>query len=233
MPTQAKIDEVALLKEKLESAVSLVLADYRGLNANEMVELREGFTKEGLEYRVVKDTLARIAAAEAGLEGLSELLAGPVAIAFGYEDPAVAFKLSEACRKKYAPRYDLKGGLFEGVLVSESEVAKYATLPSREEILARLAMTLAGPMRALAMMLQAKIRELAIVLGEVAKAREGEPEPEPQAEADADAPTPDAETEPETQGDEAPPESADEDPEEQPDEGSQEAPETEEQEEEE
>jgi len=62
MATQAKIDEVARLKEKFESAVSLVLADYRGVNANEMVELREKFSKEGLEFRVVKDTLARIAA---------------------------------------------------------------------------------------------------------------------------------------------------------------------------
>jgi len=67
MPTQAKIDEVARLKEKFESAVSLVLADFRGVNANEMVELREKFTKEGLEYRVVKDTLSRIAAEQAGI----------------------------------------------------------------------------------------------------------------------------------------------------------------------
>jgi len=222
MPTQAKIDEVALLKEKLESAVSLVLADYRGLNANEMVELREGFTKQGLEYRVVKDTLARIAANEAGVEGLAELLAGPIGIAFAYDDPAAAFKLSEACRKKYAPRYDLKGGIFEGVLVAEAEVAKYATLPSREELLAKLAMMLASPMRALAMMLQAKIRELAVVLGEVAKTREADPESQAEPQAQDGAP---AEPEAEAQQDEAPSESAVQNPEEQPDEESQEPPE--------
>jgi len=172
MPTQAKIDEVARLKEKLESAISLVLADYRGLTANEMVELREKFTKQGLEYRVVKDTLARLAASEAGIEGLADLFAGPIGIAFGYEDPAVAFKLSEECRKTYAPRYALKGGVFEGALVVESEVARYATLPSREELLARLAMALSSPMRAMAFMLQAKIRELACVINEVRKQRE-------------------------------------------------------------
>ncbi|MCK5245617.1 50S ribosomal protein L10, partial [Candidatus Bipolaricaulota bacterium] len=93
MPTQAKIDEVARLKEKFESAASLVLADYRGLTANEMVELREKFTKEGLEYRVVKDTLARIAANDAGIEGLAELFDGPISVALAYEDPAIAFKL--------------------------------------------------------------------------------------------------------------------------------------------
>jgi len=184
MPTQIKIDEVALLKEKLERAVSLVLADYRGLTANEMVELREKFTKEGLEYRVVKDTLARIAANEAGIEGLAELLAGPISIAFGYEDPAVPFKLSDQCRKTYAPRYDLKGGVFEGVLVSEAEVVRYAKLPSREELLAKLAMLLSSPMRALAFMLQAKIRELAVLLAEVAKVREQEPAAQAPEEAE-------------------------------------------------
>ncbi len=191
MPTQTKIDEVALLKEKLESAVSLVLADYRGLSATEMVELRERFTKEGLEYRVVKDTLARIAASEAGIEGLAEMFAGPISIAFGYEDPAAAFKLSDQCRKTYAPRYELKGGLFEGALVQEGEVIRYATLPSREEMLAKMAMLLSSPMRALAFMLQAKIRELAILLAEVAKKREEEP-PAEQAE-------PEAQVEPDTQ----------------------------------
>jgi len=172
MPTQAKIDEVARLKERFEKAVSVVLADYRGLKANEMVELREKFTKEGLEYRVVKDTLAKIAANEAGIDGLADLLEGPIGVVFGYEDPAVAFKLSDECRKTYTPNYELKGGVFEGVLVTQDEVKRYAALPSREELLAKLVMLLQSPMRGLAFMLQAKIRELAIVLSEVRKQRE-------------------------------------------------------------
>jgi large subunit ribosomal protein L10 len=176
MPTQAKIDEVARLKEKFESAVSLVLADYRGVDANEMVELREKFTKQGLEYRVVKDTLARIAASEAGIEGLADLFDGPISIALAYEDPAVAFKLSDECRKKYAPHYTLKGGVFEGTVVPQDQVAKYATLPSREQLLTTLAYLLASPMRMMAFMLQAKIRELAIVLNEVRKQREDQKE---------------------------------------------------------
>ncbi len=176
MPTQAKIDEVARLKEKFESAVSLVLADYRGLTANEMVELREKFTKEGLEYRVVKDTLARIAANDAGIEGLAELFDGPISVVLAYEDPAIAFKLSDECRKTYSPNYALKGGLFEGVVVLEEEVAKYAALPSREQLLAKMAYLLTSPMQAMAFMLQAKIRELAVVLNEVKKKREDQKE---------------------------------------------------------
>lgn len=176
MPTQLKTQEVERLKEKFERAVSLVLADYRGLSANEMVELREKFTREGLEYRVVKDTLARIAANEAGIDGLAEMFAGPISIALGYEDPAIPFKLSEECRKTYAPNYKLMGGVFEGALVPEAEVRKYALLPPREELLAKLAMLLSSPMRALAVMLKAKIRELAIVLHEVKKQREQQKE---------------------------------------------------------
>ncbi|MGB2982559.1 MAG: 50S ribosomal protein L10 [Candidatus Bipolaricaulia bacterium] len=176
MPTQLKIDEVEWLKDKFESAISLVLADYRGLTADEMVELREKFSKQGLEYRVVKDTLARIAANEAGIDGLADMFNGPISIAFGCEDPAVPFKLSEECRKTYAPNYELRGGIFEGALVQEAEVRKYALLPSREELLARLAMLLSSPMRALAVMLQAKIRELASVLSEVKIQREQQKE---------------------------------------------------------
>jgi len=212
MPTQTKVNEVERLKEKLERAVSLVLADYRGLTANEMVELREKFTKQGLEYRVVKDTLARIAAAEAGIEGLADLFDGPISVAFGYEDPAAPFKVSEECRKTYAPRYDLKGGVFEGALVLEGEVKRYALLPTREELLAKLVMLLSSPMRALAMMLQAKIRELAIVLSEVAEKREQEPDtqetPIPEAAAASEeqpAAQESEESEPEkTQDDESP-----------------------------
>jgi large subunit ribosomal protein L10 len=176
MPTQVKIEEVARLKEKFEKAVSLVLADYRGLTANEMVELRKKFTKQGVDYRVVKDTLAKIAAKEAGIEGLSNLFSGPIGVAIGYGDPGVAFKISDECRRTYAPKYQLKGGLFEGAVVAEKDVAKYATLPSREQLLAKLAMLLQSPMRALAVVLQAKIRELAIVLNEVKKQREEQKE---------------------------------------------------------
>jgi len=169
MPTQAKIDEVARLKEKFASAVSIVLADYRGLSANDMVTLRQTFSGAGIEYRVVKDTLAKIAAREAGLEDLAGLFAGPIAVALGYDDPAAAFKISEDCRKRFQPHYEPRGGLFEGAVVLEEEFRRYATLPSRSDLYAKFAGLLASPARALAVVLQAKLRELAIVLGEVRK----------------------------------------------------------------
>jgi len=108
---------------------------------------------------------------------LSDLFEGPISIALAYDDdPAIAFKLSDECRKTYSPNYTLKGGVFEGTVVPEDEVAKYAALPSREELLTKLASMLASPMRAMAFMLQAKIRELAIVLNEIKKQREDQKE---------------------------------------------------------
>ena len=101
---------------------------------------------------------------------------GPISIALSYEDPAIAFKLSDECRKTYAPHYTLKGGVFEGAVVPEGEVAKYAALPTREELLTQMAYLLASPMRAMAFMLQAKIRELGTVLNEVRKQREDQKE---------------------------------------------------------
>jgi len=155
MSTQGKIEEVAHLKKKFEQAASLVLADYRGLTADEMVKLREKYTKGGLEFRVVKDTLARIAAEEAGLKELVDLFAGPIGVAMAY-----------------SPRYTPKGGVFEGVVISQDEIKRYGALPSRVELLAKLAMLLNSPMRSLAMMLKAKIREFAAVLNEVRTKRE-------------------------------------------------------------
>jgi len=171
MPTEAKKELVAELAEKFGRATSLVLADYRGLTAVEMVALRAKFTKQGLDYCVVKDTLARIAAKEAGLEELADLFTGPIGVAIGYDNPALAFRLTEECRRTYAPRYMPRGGVFEKAVVPEKDVQRYATLPSREEL---LAFVLAGPVRSLAFVLQAKIRELATSLDEVRKAKEAQ-----------------------------------------------------------
>jgi len=173
MPTDAKREEVSYLKNKFEQAASFVLADCHGLTANQMVKLREKFTREGLEFRVVKDTLARIAAKEAGLPELTDMFNGPTGIAIGYDDPALGFRLSEECRKLYRPHYIPKGGVFEGVVVVEGELRRYASLLSREELLAKLAMLCATPMCALAVVLKEKLRELATVLGRICKQQQG------------------------------------------------------------
>ena len=171
MPRPEKVAQVEELKEKLSGARSVVLVDYLGLTASECVELRRLMRARGVEFRVVKNTLARIAAREAGAEFLVEYLTGPNAIVVGRDDPTVPYKVARECAKKY-PHFRVKVGLFEGEPVPPEQVEWYATLPSREELLARLVGGLAGPIRGLAVALSGIIRGLAVALAEVKKQKE-------------------------------------------------------------
>jgi large subunit ribosomal protein L10 len=171
MVTEAKKEAVEELKEKFEKAEGVVLSNYRGISANDMVELRESFTKEGIEYRVVKNTLASIAAEEAGLEGLPELLEGPIAVAVGYDDPVLPFKITTDTAGKY-DAFSAKGGVIEGDVVAPEEVEAISKLSSKEELLANFAMGLKSPMRKLAFVLKAKVKDLGVVLDQVLKAKE-------------------------------------------------------------
>ena len=171
MVTEAKKEAVEELKEKFEKAKGVVLSDYRGITANDMVELRESFTKEGIEYRVVKNTLAAIAAEEAGYEGLPDLLDGPIAIAVGYDDPVLPFKITSDTASKY-DAFSARGGVIEGDLVEADEIETISKLSSKEELLGNFAAGLKSPMRKLAFVLKAKLRDLSVVLDQVLKAKE-------------------------------------------------------------
>lgn len=171
MVTEAKEAEVEELKDKFERAEGVVLSNYRGISANDMVELRESFTKEGIEYRVVKNTLASIAAEEAGLEGLPELLDGPIAVAVGYDDPVLPFKITTDTAEKYDD-FSAKGGVIEGDMVAPDEIEAISKLSSKEELLANLAAGLKSPMRKLAFVLKAKVKDLTVALDQVLKAKE-------------------------------------------------------------
>ncbi len=171
MPRPEKVAQVQNLKEKFSKAQGLVLVEYQGIPAPEMVRLREFLKERGLEFRVIKNTLARIAALEVGLEGLAEYLRGPNAIVVGYDDPAVPFRAVRELRRDF-PQLRVKVGLFEGETIPPQEADKIAELPSREELLARLAGAVAGPIRGLAVALSGIIRKLAVVLAEVQKRKE-------------------------------------------------------------
>jgi len=170
MPTPEKEQEVALLEDKFQHSTSLVFTDFRGLSAPEMVKLRRLFRKNGLEYRVIKNTLARLAAQRAGLE-VEQFLAGPTGVLISYEDSVRPFKLAVEAAKRFK-QYEIKGGLIEGEVVEVAEAERIAWLPSREELLARLAFTLQAPIQKLAIDLRAITGKLAIALEEVRKKRE-------------------------------------------------------------
>jgi len=171
MPRPEKVAQVEELKEKLAQARSVVLVDYLGLTASECVELRRLMRKQGVEFRVIKNTLARRAAREVGAEFLLDYLQGPNAIVVGGDDPTVPYRVSRECANKYG-HFRIKAGLFEGEPVPPEQVEWYATLPSREELLGRLAGGLAGPIRGLAVALSGIIRGLVVALSEVKQQKE-------------------------------------------------------------
>ncbi len=173
MPRQEKVAAVADLRDRLSRARSVVLLDYRGLSGPDITALRRLVRKQGVELRVVKNTLTRLAAREAGVKGFPPTLTGPNALLLGAGDPAVPFRVARECARRY-PQLKVKAGVFDGLPVSASEADWYAALPTREELLGRLAGALAGPIRGLAVTLSGVTRKFAVALTEVKKRKEAE-----------------------------------------------------------
>jgi large subunit ribosomal protein L10 len=210
---------VAELAERLRTAQTLIVADYRGLTMTDIDRLRTQLLEHGARFSVVKNTLTRRAAEAAGIEPLLALLEGPTAIAFldADGDPvAVAKALSETARTTRV--LTVRGGILDGKPIGEDEVKSLATLPPADQLRAQLAGALAGPLTTVVGLFTAPLRDLVGVLeARVAQlqeqaeaapepeaaaeepAAEAEPEPEPEPEAEAE-PEPE---EPETQGEES------------------------------
>jgi large subunit ribosomal protein L10 len=137
---------VAEIADRLSRSKATIITDYRGLNVAEVTELRKQLREAGVEYRVLKNTLTRRAAAQAQVSGIEEYLTGPSAIAFGFEDPVAPAKVLFDFAKKHKS-LELKGGVVEGRVVSAKEVEALANLPSREGLLSMLLSVLQAPVR--------------------------------------------------------------------------------------
>ena len=161
MPTPHKAEQVALLTDKLRRAKVAVLADYRGLTVSQMEDLRSRLRGGDVEFRVVKNTLARRAAVETGNDDFQASLAGPVAIAFGYDDLATPIKLLQDFTRQTRLRLDIVGGLVEGRTMSSDQLRRLAELPSREVLIAQLMGTVQSPIATLATALNSPLAQLA------------------------------------------------------------------------
>lgn len=128
---------VAELTKNFESSTAVLLTEYRGLTVKQLKELRTSIRQDA-EYAVVKNTLTKIAAKNAGVEGLDDDLKGPSAIAFVHGDPVAVAKGLRAFAKAH-PLLVIKGGYFDGAPLTADEVNKLADLESREVLLAKLA----------------------------------------------------------------------------------------------
>jgi len=166
-----KEQEVAELQEKLGRVKGAVLTDYRGLNVSQMTRLRRKLREAGVEYQVVKNTLLRLAARQAGMEGLDPYLSGPTAIAFGYQDPvSPARVLSEFARE--FKQLAIKAGVVEGKIIDREGVRSLAELPSREVLLGRLLGGMKSPLTGLATVLNGPLQGLVRVLQAVREQKE-------------------------------------------------------------
>lgn len=150
---QVVIDEI---KEKFANAKSIVLFDPRGLKVSEVTELRRNLRESGSDYKVYKNTLAKRAIADSGLE-LDSYLEGPTAISFSSDELAPVKIISEFAKKHEA--LELKAGVVEGKVANVEELNSYAAIPSREGLLTMLAGGLIGTVRDLSICLDLYSKE--------------------------------------------------------------------------
>ena len=171
--TAAKQATVAELKEKLTSAKGAVLVNYRGLTVAQDTKLRRQLREAGVEYRVVKNTMTRIAAQEAGLEGLDVYLEGPTAMAISTTDPVAPAKIITDFVKEHKLQVlEVKAGLVEGNVIDEKGVKALASLPSREVLIAKMLGSMQSPITGLVNVLQGSIRNLVYALDAVRQQKE-------------------------------------------------------------
>jgi large subunit ribosomal protein L10 len=161
---QKKAETVEKLGDILSRSTMAVITDYRGLTAAEMTELRRKLGEQGVEYRVVKNTLARFAAERAGRAELKALLQGPTALALGYGDIIIPARAVADFTRTSKSSLRIKGGLLEHRLLTSQEVATLSTLPPREVLIAKLMAGMQAPISALVGVLAANMRGLAGVL---------------------------------------------------------------------
>lgn len=150
---ELKKQVVEEIKGKFSKAQSAVVVDYRGLSVEEATELRSKMRAAGVDYKVYKNTLTRLAAKETGFDALLGDLTGPNAIAFGYEDPVVPAKILNDFAKDHK-KLELKAGVVEGQYCDLESIKAIAEIPSREVLLAKLLGSIKSPLSNLAYLLQ-------------------------------------------------------------------------------
>jgi large subunit ribosomal protein L10 len=158
-----KHNAVAGLKEKFQKARGLILTDYKGMTVAEISELRDTLRDSSIEYRVVKNTLARIATEDTPVEAAKESFTGPVAVAMDYEDPARVAKVVLDFTKKNE-KFKVTCGVIDGELCDPLKLKTISELPPRDVLLGMMAGTIQSPISTLAQLLSATLSGMAYAL---------------------------------------------------------------------
>ena len=165
MPTPDKEKIVAEYTEKFANASSVLLADFSGIDVATVTELRRRFREENVEYKVLKNTLVKIALNNNKIHDLDDYLKGVNGFAISYDDPTAAARVISKFEKK--DKLQLRACLFEGNLFGPDKVEAIAKLPTRDQLLSILVGTLKAPMTNVAAVLSASMRDVVGVLNAV------------------------------------------------------------------
>jgi large subunit ribosomal protein L10 len=160
-----KATAVRQLAAQFSESTTMFVADYRGLDMPDITELRTKLREADAQFSVVKNTLARRAAKDAGIEQLAELFSGPTAIAFVQGDAAAVAKVLKDFGKTRPELLELRGGIMDGALVDAAQVREIADLPTREVILAMLLSAVNAPAQQLVGAVNAPVRDIVTILG--------------------------------------------------------------------
>lgn len=168
---QRKKEIVNELVNNFSSAKAIVITDYRGITVEQDTEMRSAFRNAGVEYKVVKNTLTKIAVDEMGLEELNPYLVGPTSIAYSNTDPVAPVKVIDEFSRKF-DNLEIKVGVVEGKIVDVDEIKVIASLPSREVLISRVLGGLNSPITGFVNVLNANIRGLVVALNAIAEKKE-------------------------------------------------------------
>jgi large subunit ribosomal protein L10 len=152
---------LAEIKDRMERASIAISADFRGLTVAQLTDLRRALRPSNTEVNIVKNTLAAMAATEAGRPEMSQLLTGPTALAIGFGDPVAPVKALTDHLRTRRMTLDIHGGWLEGQILNRAEIEGLATLPSKDQLIADVVGKLQSPLYNFAGLLQASIRNFA------------------------------------------------------------------------
>jgi large subunit ribosomal protein L10 len=143
MQRAEKEQVVETLRSELEQAKSLILASHAGMDVNTVNELRSKFRAQGVQYKVVKNTLMKLAIRGSDYEVIADQFVGPTAVAFSFEDPIAPAKIIKAFAKDHKA-FEVRGGYLDGQLLDQAGVEQLAEMPGKDELRAKVLMLMQG-----------------------------------------------------------------------------------------
>lgn len=164
MPTEDKTKSVEQIKERIEGCSIAISADYSGMSVRAMTELRKALRERGVEFRVVKNRLAYLAADAAGKPLIKEIIEGPTGLAFGFDDPLEPARALVDFIRNSRAAIEIRGGVMGERSLTAAEVTELASLPSREQLIAILLGQLQAPIRGFVYTINAPVAGLARLL---------------------------------------------------------------------